>query len=121
MRTVSSPDPVAIWYLHISYVPTRQHPRSLKTDLLPLDSAGFWHPHLVAIRDRVQARPHWTKTHPFGAKSIERISLICPSSTIAVLPVLRSHTLPIPSNPPEAANAPSSWNASAYTSLLWPS
>ena len=62
----------------------------------------------------------------------------CPSRNIIHCPVLRSHTLPNESKPlktlllgqitekytktpPEQARAPSSWNATVYTSLLWPS
>lgn len=65
IRTVSSPDPVATWYLYISLAQMRK----------------------------------MESTYPLGAKSIAKISLICPSSTIAVLPVLVSHTRPIASKP----------------------
>ena len=68
IRTVSSPDPVATWYLCQTM------------------SAG--------------SRQEVAKTtNPFGAKSMARISLTCPSRTIAVRPVRRSHTRPIASNP----------------------
>ena len=65
IRTVSSPDPVATWYLVISLAHTPGH----------------------------------YLTDPLGAKSIAKISLMCPSNTIAVLPVLVSHTRPIASKP----------------------
>ena len=38
-------------------------------------------------------------TDPLGEKSIARMSLTCPSRTIAVRPDLKSHTLPIASKP----------------------
>mmetsp|Transcript_7002 Transcript_7002/g.12852 ORF Transcript_7002/g.12852 Transcript_7002/m.12852 type:complete len:246 (-) Transcript_7002:349-1086(-) len=45
----------------------------------------------------------------------------CPLRVLMHLPVLKSHTLPIASNPQDKARDPSHWKLSEYTSLLWPS
>ena len=59
--------------------------------------------------------------YPLGDQSMLMMPLRWPSRNMMHWPVRRSQTRPKESIPPVAVNDPSVWNATQWTSLLWPS
>jgi hypothetical protein len=105
IRTVSSPDPVATWYLIVSSGHSRSRlsrssalTRLVQSPLLKSPSRV----HLVPLPYALFSCP----THARLRQSHYNISFLCDSLEIAY---------------PEATSAPSSWKVKAYTSLLCPS